>query len=347
MKRVAIYGIGEVANFFLDHHDFGEEKIVYFVETECHQEFYRNCKVISVWEIDDSIDLVYVANSFVETVKNLIKKGIEKNKIIICNEKAYHDYLCENNRIKDVLYDEKIALSYEEYWKNVKNRPKYIITETMTNPIQICECNNVQNIFGQRVIVNDDYCRYGTLTLIMEEIENNEVQGELAELGVYRGDFAKCINERFPNRKLYLFDTFEGFDNRDVTEDIEKGFTSKEWFEGWRNFRYTHLDLVMEKMMHKDQCVVRKGYFPDTIPAEELKFALVSLDCDLYEPMLAGLRYFYPRLSKGGYIMIHDYNQVKHLRGVKQAVHDYEAEASEKLVKIPIPDVCGTLVIGK
>ena len=37
------------------------------------------------------------------------------------------------------------------------------------------------------------------------------------------------------------------------------------------------------------------------------KFAFVSLDTDLYKPTLAGLEFFWPRMSKGGFIFIHDF----------------------------------------
>lgn len=77
-----------------------------------------------------------------------------------------------------------------------------------------------------------------------------------------------------------------------------------------------------------------------------MKYALVSIDCDLYMPILEGLRYFYPRVNRGGYIMLHDYNAPE-LRGVRQAVLDYELEIGERMVKIPIPDRCGSLIIGK
>ena len=44
-------------------------------------------------------------------------------------------------------------------------------------------------------------------------------KGECAEAGVFEGDFAKWINQYFPDRKLYLFDTFEGFDMRDIEKE--------------------------------------------------------------------------------------------------------------------------------
>ena len=46
--------------------------------------------------------------------------------------------------------------------------------------------------------------------------EEEHIEGACAEAGVFEGDFAKYINLYFPERKLYLFDTFEGFCERDT-----------------------------------------------------------------------------------------------------------------------------------
>ncbi|WP_366515539.1 TylF/MycF/NovP-related O-methyltransferase [Rheinheimera soli] len=61
--------------------------------------------------------------------------------------------------------------------------------------------------------------------------------------------------------------------------------------------------------------------------------------------MLNAIEYFYPRLTAGGYLMLHDYNHAD-FRGVKQAVADYEAKHG-KLAKVPVPDQGGTIVITK
>ena len=44
--------------------------------------------------------------------------------------------------------------------------------------------------------------------------------------------------------------------------------------------------------------------------------------------------------------MMHDYNQPE-LRDVKKEVSDYELEIGHNIVKVPIPDGCGSLIIGK
>lgn len=185
-----------------------------------------------------------------------------------------------------------------------------------------------------------DYNRLACLEMCAYEIYDNKIAGAVAELGVFRGDFAKDINTVFPERKLYLFDTFEGFDERDIGTEVGKGFSS-----GDQDFSSTSVNLVLGKMPNVNQCVVRKGYFPSTAEGlESEQYAFVSIDTDLYEPILAGLHYFYPRLNKGGYIFIHDYNNDGY-KGARQAVLDFCK--SQQIAFVPIPDLGGSVVIGK
>lgn len=159
--------------------------------------------------------------------------------------------------------------------------------------------------------------RAATLELISREIYRYNIEGSTAELGVYRGDFAQKINHHFPDRKLYLFDTFEGFDNRDAQADRTRRFSGAD-----QDFSQTSVDLVLSKMEHKENCIVRKGWFPDTAEGIDDRFCFVSLDADLYQPILAGLNFFYPRLVHGGAIMIHDFNNAEY-NGVRQAVKEF------------------------
>lgn len=165
-------------------------------------------------------------------------------------------------------------------------------------------------------------------------IKERNVLGDMAEVGVYTGEFAKLFNRYLPERRLYLFDTFEGFDSsRDEIEDRDK-----------KIFKDTSVELVLSKMKTPENCIVRKGYFPDTAKGVDGAFSLVSLDCDLYNPILAGLTFFYPRLSRGGYIFVHDFGS-NHYRGVKRAVYQYCDENSIPIV--PIADRCASVIISK
>lgn len=250
--------------------------------------------VRSVEKLEKDIDLVYMANSYVNTIYSAIKNGISKDRMIIENAILYKDY-CQVEGMADISYDYVMAEQYEKYI----TKPKYVVTSTMLKDMKIYN-GELQTEGEMAVIVSRDYCRYATLELLIEQIREESVQGSLAELGVFRGDFSKFLNREFPERKLYLFDTFEGFDKRDVKHDLDERYSSEQWFDLVENFGNTNEDDVMAKMRYPSNVIIRKGYFPETIPQEEVDYALVSIDCDLYVPILEGLRYFYPRLKMGG-----------------------------------------------
>jgi hypothetical protein len=71
-------------------------------------------------------------------------------------------------------------------------------------------------------------------------------------------------------------------------------------------------------------------------------FAFVSLDCDLYEPIRAGLDFFYPRLPCGGYIFVHDYSS-GFWPGVRKAVDEFTAQAG--ITGVLLSDVSGSIVL--
>lgn len=102
----------------------------------------------------------------------------------------------------------------------------------------------------------------------------------VAEAGVFQGDFAKIINQNYKNKKLYLFDTFEGFSEKDIA--YEKGFSKAEAGD----YNLTSIDIVMNKMKFPQNCVIRQGFFPETAIGIEDKFCFVNLDMDLYRPTL-------------------------------------------------------------
>ena len=76
---------------------------------------------------------------------------------------------------------------------------------------------------------------------------------------------------------------------------------------------------------------------PETAEGIDDRFAFVNLDMDLYEPTIEGLRFFYPRMSEGGVILIHDYFSEAY-PNIEQSVDDFVRELGTRLRKIPIGD---------
>lgn len=198
-----------------------------------------------------------------------------------------------------------------------------------------------------------DYVRYRAIELIAEEITKNNIKGDIAEAGVDYGDCSWIISHAFPNRKFFLYDTFSGFDKRDVDIEQDNNYTSSAFFKSTNYFRRSNfktsmeqMEFVRQRLKNSDNAFFRKGYFPETALEEtDRSFAFVSLDMDLYHPILKGIEFFYPRLSKGGYIIIHDYNHREFL-GIKKAVEECEQKFGA-IPKFPLPDQGGSIILAK
>lgn len=185
-----------------------------------------------------------------------------------------------------------------------------------------------------------DRVRWDTLTLLLREICVNRVPGAMAELGVFRGATAQLIHHYCPERRLYLFDTFSGFTADDLaSESLSIGFNQKQ------DFTETSIEIVTRNIRPLNANVIfRPGWFPASVrPEDETeRFALVHLDADLESPTESGLAYFWPRLSPGGFLIVHDYNAWP---GARMAVDRFRENAGASIV--PVADKSGTVIVAK
>ena len=179
-----------------------------------------------------------------------------------------------------------------------------------------------------------DDVRYASLALAIERIRAENIEGAFAELGVYQGHTSKFIHQQAPGSRLYLFDTFEGFPET-------KAGTSDD-----TRFQDTSQEAVARFIGNLEHVIFRVGFFPETAKGLETeRFALVMLDCDRYDPAVEGLRFFYPRLSPGGYFFLHDFNSPESDHAIARAATEFLADKPETLLEIP--DHWGTAVFRK
>jgi len=173
------------------------------------------------------------------------------------------------------------------------------------------------------------------------------VEGAAADLGCYRGDVSWQMNALMPDRKLYLFDTFTGYDPRDIAREQEMGLSEAKTGE----YAMSPLELksfedrLLGRMPYEEQVTIVKGWFPETAFDLEDTFALVHIDTGLYQPTYTGLQYFFPRMAKGGVILVSGYENGRS-RSVRQAVDDLEAEYGAFLIT-PLCDIDGTIMITR
>jgi len=186
-----------------------------------------------------------------------------------------------------------------------------------------------------------DQVRRDMLILLLRSIIERQIQGDIVEVGVYQGLTAKMIHYYLPDRKLYLFDTFDLLDEKDLT--IEKRETGMEYNKEW--FINTSIEQVLKYIGKKnDNIIIHQGYFPDSIPEEfnSKKFAFVHIDVSLYKPTLDALNTFFDKMSCGGFIVLHDYNSNP---SVRKSTDEFIRDKTEIL--IPMPDKSGSVLIVK
>jgi O-methyltransferase len=152
----------------------------------------------------------------------------------------------------------------------------------------------------------EDIRENGELLIVQDELDNlvNAVKatsGNIAEVGMFQGGSAQVMCEVKGDRNFYGFDTFEGIPYV---------------LNGWRLGRFKADKEQVEKRLSKyTNVTITKGIFPNGSEIiKDKKFGLVNLDVDTNEGTEDGLKFFAPRMEKGGMIIIHDYPCISGVR---------------------------------
>lgn len=328
--KIYMWGTGRIAGKVLDVY-MKIDDIEGFIDNSGKKDMYMGKKVFKPMEmLQLHYDAIVVANLSAESCyEQCIELGIDISKVILLYNNCKLTDINQNYEfMKDVL-GEKYAKIVKERYHIVRGVEAYGKSDFI-KLVKIKDYNK------------NDYVRIETFELAVKEIKKRNLKGNTAEAGVFRGEFAQYINAAFPDKTLYLFDTFEGFDSDEARNELNNGNCSDAFIEAYKN---TNIRQVLDKMIRLDKIVIKQGLFPDSLGQMEDRFCFVSLDMDFEESIYQGLIYFYPRLEKGGYIFIHDYNSS--LRGVESAVDRFERETGTLICKVPLCDANGTLVITK
>ncbi len=146
------------------------------------------------------------------------------------------------------------------------------------------------------------------------------VVGARAECGVYRGATALLLchawrarQPEFRGSEFYLVDSYSGSSQSGEQDLIPVRDADGERMESFfpAGKTDTSPDLVRGFFGDFPEVQICAGWIPpvlSTLPDRE--WAFVHLDVTLYEPTLAALEYFYPRLNQGGAILCDDYGSI-------------------------------------
>jgi hypothetical protein len=194
-------------------------------------------------------------------------------------------------------------------------------------------------IKDNKVNNNGDAARFAALMLNLRQLCAEGIEGDFAELGVWKGNSAAILADfaASSGKRLFLFDTFSGFDKRDL-QGVDKSRR--------KLFTDTSIDYVKENVQHTDITTYVQGFFPDSLTdeARASTFALAHIDCDLYKPMKAALEFFYPRMPIGSMMIMHDYSSGE-WSGATEAINEF-CKATGEFLSL-WPDKSGTAMIRK
>lgn len=170
----------------------------------------------------------------------------------------------------------------------------------------------------------------------------NDLPGTIVECGVFKGislvRFA-MFRELFghsSSKEIIAFDAFGKFPNTKYQHDVKlrRNFIKTSGKEGISKQQL--VKVLKNKKIDKNTDLI-KGDITQTVPRylkthPQLKISLLNLDTDIYEPAVTILENLYPRIVKGGVLILDDYGNFP---GETKAVDDYFKNKNVEIRKFP------------
>ncbi len=186
--------------------------------------------------------------------------------------------------------------------------------------------------------------RMYSLYLSVIHVIENKVEGCFVECGVWRGGSSMLIasvlaNRNIHDRKIYMYDTYEGMNEpTEKDQDFRGGDAKQMLIDNVKNKEESIWCLAdikdvqsnMKQTPYDIQSIsFVKGPVEDTLPRQVPieDVALLRLDTDWYDSTKHELIHLYPKLSKNGILIIDDYG---HWAGCRKAVDEYFLEIGIK-----------------
>jgi hypothetical protein len=181
-------------------------------------------------------------------------------------------------------------------------------------------------------------------------IVDADIPGDFVECGVYKGASIVCIIRTLQalavtDRRIWLYDTFEGMPKPEAV-DVHYAQTAEEdgGMKSWERHKFADergSDWCYCPIEEVRRTVLRTGYpehnlhfvkglVENTIPGEMPdRIAMLRLDTDFYSSTKHELIHLYPRLSRGGVLIIDDYGAYQ---GSRLATDEYFRDNDMKIL---------------
>jgi O-methyltransferase len=132
--------------------------------------------------------------------------------------------------------------------------------------------------------------------------------GCIVEAGCFKGgSTAKLsIAAKLANRKLVVFDSFEGIPDNDEAHGRTMFNETTDFSKGKYAGQLEEVKDNVRRFGEIDVCEFVKGWFSDTMPGFKRDVAMAFIDVDLQSSTKTCVQYLYPLLIPGAAIFSHD-----------------------------------------
>lgn len=154
----------------------------------------------------------------------------------------------------------------------------------------------------------------------------NRIEGDIVECGAWKGGMiAGMVKVLGEDRAYYLFDSFKGLPEvKEIDGPDAKAWQSnKNGISYFDNCKAEESDA--EKAMIRSGAKhfsIRKGWFNESVEkfSSANGIAILRLDADWYDSTMVCLVHLFPKINKGGILILDDYYTWE---GCSKAIHDY------------------------
>ena len=228
----------------------------------------------------------------------------------------------------------RVPRNNKTFWRRMRSNA-YEIAQRMLAPLGLALVQQTdrtgETMIGMGALNNLQEC--------VEDVLRNHVPGDLVETGVWKGGaviFMRALLNVHgdTSRSVWAFDSFAGLPKPNTS-----AYPADAADKLWSHSLDVSLDEVKNNFRKYQMLDGRvrfvKGWFKDTVPSAEVKqIAVLRLDGDMYESTIQVLDGLYDKVSRGGYVIIDDYNMIPQCN---TAVHDFRSRRgiAEPLVTLP------------
>ncbi len=170
-----------------------------------------------------------------------------------------------------------------------------------------------------------DRVRCYALYLLAQEARS--IDGDVLEVGVWRGGTASIFTQVLPKKTVYLADTFAGV----VKSSDWEHYSDKAHADTSHKLVSEYLNNEIQVSNYK----ILKGVFPDKTGKELIadKLALVYLDVDVYLSTKESFEYVWGRVSRGGIVIFDDYGMISACGGIKRYIDEIKDDEDKLFIQ--------------